>query len=423
MKVLVLGGSGREHVIVWKLSQSRHVDKIYCCPGNAGIAGIAECIDVSPNDLDALIDFVKYEWIDLTIASAEEPLLKGVVNLFERGGCRIWGPNKAAAQMRASRVFAKDLMRLYGIPTAEYKVFTSYLHAEDYVRLRGAPIIIKADRPSEGKDTFIVSTVEEAIDTLRLIMNDRVLGETGRQVTIEEALGGNEISFMMLTDGNTAVPLAVSRNYKQIFDGNKGPVTEGMGAYSPVPMITKELEAVIMGKIMRPVLKALNSEGIQYRGVLSADIVIDKGIPYAVELDCTFGDPEIQVVLPRLSADFMEIALAITDEKLSDVQNAIQWKQETSLCIVISSKGYPGTYQKGVPISGLDKANKMKDVIIFHAGTTYDDSNITVSKGKVVSVLATGVDIQDARTKAYRCAEGINFEGMYYRKDIGKEVS
>jgi phosphoribosylamine--glycine ligase len=188
-------------------------------------------------------------------------------------------------------------------------------------------------------------------------------------------------------------------------------------------MITKELEAVIMEKIMRPVLKALNSEGIQYRGVLSADVVIDKGIPYAVELDCTFGDPEIQAVLPRLRADFMEIALAVTDEKLSDVRDAIEWKQETSLCIVISSKGYPGTYQKGVPISGLDKANKMKDVMVFHAGTTYDDSNITVSKGKVVSVLATGVDIQDARTKAYRCAEGINFEGMYYRKDIGKEVS
>jgi phosphoribosylamine--glycine ligase len=423
VKVLVLGGSGREHAIVWKLSQSRHVDKIYCCPGNAGIAGIAECIDVSPKDIDALIDFVKYEWIDLTIASDEEPLLKGVVDLFEKGGCRIWGPNRAAAQIRASRVFVKDLMRLYGIPTSDYKVFTSYLHAEDYVRLRGAPVIIRADRPSEGQDTFFASTVEEAIDTLRLIMNDRVFGKTGRQVTIEETLGGDEISFMVFTDGNTVVPLAVTKNYKQVLDGDKGPITGGMGAYSPVPMITKNLEAVIMGKIMQPILKALNSEGIQYRGVLSADIVIDKSIPYVVELDCTFGDPEIQVVLPRLSADFMEIALAITDEKLSDVQNEIEWKQETSLCIVISSKGYPGTYQKGIPISGLDRANKMKDVMVFHAGTAYDDSNIIIAKGQVVSVLATGSDIQDARAKAYLGAEEINFEGIYYRKDIGKEGS
>ncbi len=423
MKVLVLGGSGREHAIVWKLSQSRHIDKIYCCPGNAGIAGIAECIDVNPHDSDALIDFVKYEWIDLTIASAEKPLLNGIVDLFEKGGCRILGPKRVAAQIRASRIFAKDLMKLYGIPTTKYKVFASYLHAEDYVKLRGAPVVIKADRPSEGKDTFTASTVEEAIDTLRLIMNDRVFGEAGRQVTIEEALGGTEISCMMLTDGKSVVPLAVTKNYKQIFNGDKGLTTEGMGAYSPVPMITKELEAVIMGKIMRPILKALNSEGIQYKGVLSADIVIDNGIPYAVELNCTFGDPGIQVLLPRLSADFMEIALAITDEKLADVLNAIEWKQETALCVVISSKGYPDTYQKGLSISGLDKASKMKDVMVFHAGTSYNNGDIIISGGKVVSVLATGVDIQGARAKAYQAAKEIYFEGMHYRKDIGEEVS
>jgi phosphoribosylamine--glycine ligase len=423
MKVLVLGGSGREHAIVWKLSQSRHIDKIYCCPGNAGIAGIAECIDVSPYDSDALIDFVKYEWIDLTIASAEAPLLRGIVDLFEKGGCRIWGPNRGAAQLGASRIFAKDLMRLYGIPTTEYKVFASYLHAEDYVRLRGAPVVIRADRPSEGRDTFVASTVEEAIDTLRLIMNDRVFGEAGRQVTIEEALGGDEISCMVFTDGKTVVPLAVTKNYKQIFNGDKGLTTEGMGAYSPVPIMTKKLEAVIMGKIMYPILKALNSEGIQYRGVLSADIVIDKGIPYAVELNCTFVDPEIQVLLPRLDADFMEIALAITEEKLSDVLNAIEWKQETALCVVISSKGYPDAYQKGLLISGLDKANKMKDVMVFHAGTAYNNGDIIISGEKVLSVLATGVDVRDARVKAYKAAEEIYFEGMHYRKDIGEEVS
>jgi phosphoribosylamine--glycine ligase len=422
VKVLVLGGGGREHAIVWKLSQSRHVDKIYCCPGNAGIAEIAECINVTPNDIDALIDFVKYDWIDLTIASAEEPIIEGIVNSFEKGGCRIFGPNRAAAQLRASRVFAKDLMRLYGVPTSEYKVFASYLQAEDYVRLRGAPVVIRADGHAEGNDTVIASTVEEAIDTLRLILNGRVLGEAGRQVIIEEVLEGYEISFMVFTDGKTVIPLAVSKNYKKIFDGDKGPITEGVGAYSPVPKITKKFETVILEKIIRPVLKALNSEGIQYRGILAADIVIDKDNLYAVGLDCTFGDPEIQVILPRLRTDFMEIALATADEKLSGLQNVIEWKQETSLCIVISSKEYTKAHQKGFPISGIDRANKLKDVTVFHAGTAYNNGGIITSEGKVVSVMATGVDIQDVRAKAYRAAEEIYFEGMHYRRDIGKEV-
>lgn len=419
MKVLVVGGGGKEHAIVWKLSQSRHVDRIYCCPGNAGISEIAECIDVSPYDFDALIDFVKYEWIDLTIVSTEEPLLKGVGDLFEKEGCKILGPNRAAAQLGASRVFAKDLMRLYGIPTAEYKVFTFYLHAEDYVRLKGTPLVIKADGPVEGDGTFEAFTVEEAIDALRLIMKDRVFGDAGKQVIIEEALKGEEISFMIFTDGKTFAPLAVSKNHKRIFDGDMGATTEGMGAYSPVPVITKQIETAIMGKIMRPLLKALNSEGIQYRGILSADILIDKGNPFVLELDCTFGDPEMQTVLPRLKTDFMEIALVIANERLSDIQNIIEWKQEASVCIVVSSRGYPSKYQKGLVISGLEKAKKMKDVIVFHAGTAYNNDDIVTSDGRVVSVSALGADIQDARAKAYRAVEEIFFEGMHYRKDIG----
>lgn len=419
MKVLVIGGGGTEHAIVWKLSQSRHVDRIYCSPGNAGIAEIAECIDASPHDFDALIDFVKYEWIDLTIVSAEEPLSSGIVNSFEKEGCKIFGPNRAAVQLRASRVFAKDLMRLYGIPTAEYKVFTFYLHAEDYVRLKGAPLVIKADGTAEGDGTFVAYTVDEAVDALRLIMKEKVFGEAGKQVIIEEALKGEEISFMIFTDGKTFVPLAVSRNYKRVFGGDMGPITQGMGAYSPVPVITKEIESVIMGKIMRPLLKALNSEGIRYRGILTADILIDRGNPYALELDCTFGDPEIQSVLPRLKTDFMEIALAITDERLSDIQNRIEWRQEASVCIVVSSGGYPGKYQKGFVISGLEKAKKMKDIVVFHTGTAYNNGDIITSDGRVISVSAIGAGIQDARAKAYRAVEEIFFEGMHYRKDIG----
>ncbi len=422
MKVLVIGGGGKEHAIVWKLSQSRHVDRIYCCPGNAGIAEIAECIDVSPHDFDALIDFVKYEWIDLTIVSAEEPLSSGIVDSFEKEGCRILGPNRAAVQLKASRVFAKDLMRLYGIPTAEYKVFTFYLHAEDYVRLKGTPLLIKTDGITDGNGTFVAFTVDEAIDALRLIMRESVFGDAGKQVIIEEALKGEEISFMIFTDGKSFVPLAVSRNHKRIFDGDMGPITQGMGAYSPVPVITKQIESVILGRIMRPMLKALNSEGIRYKGILSADILIDKGNPYVLEVDCTFGDPGIQAVLPRLKTDFMEIALVITEERLSDIQNIIEWRQEASMCIVVSSMGYPGKYQKGLVISGLEKAKKMKDVVVFHAGTAFNNGDIITSDGRVVSVSAIGADIQDARAKAYRAVEEIFFEGMHYRKDIGYNV-
>ncbi|MEW6162207.1 MAG: phosphoribosylamine--glycine ligase [Nitrospirota bacterium] len=420
MKVLVIGGGGKEHAIVWKLSQSRHVNRIYCCPGNAGIAEIAECIDVSPHDFDALIDFVKYEWIDLTIVGAEEPLSRGIVDSSEKEGCRILGPNSAAAQLGSSRVFAKDLMRLYRIPTAEYRVFTSYLHAEDYVRLKGTPVVIKADRPAEGNGTFVALTVEEAIDALRLIMKDRVFGDAGKRVIIEECLKGEEVSFMIFTDGKTIAPLAVSKNHKQIFDGDMGPNTEGMGAYSPVPIFTKELETVIMGKIMRLVLKAFNSEGIKYRGILSADILINKGKPYVLELNCTFGDPEIQTVLPRLRTDLMEIALAITDERLSDIQNVIEWRQESSVCVVVSSNGYPGKYQKGAVITGLEKVKKMKDVVVFHAGTAYNNNDIVTSDGRVISVSAIGAEIRDARAKAYRAVEEIYFEEMHYRKDIGE---
>ncbi|MDI6890850.1 MAG: phosphoribosylamine--glycine ligase [Thermodesulfovibrionales bacterium] len=419
MKVLVIGGGGKEHAIVWKLSQSRHVNRIYCCPGNAGIAEIAECIDVSPHDLDALIDFVKYEWIDLTIVGAEEPLSRGIVDSFEKEGCRILGPNRAATRVGTSRVFAKDLMRLYRIPTAEYRVFTSYLHAEDYVRLKGTPIVIKADRPTEGNGTFVSLTVEEAIDALRLIMKDRVFGDAGKRVIVEECLKGEEVSFMIFTDGKTIAPLAVSKNYKQIFDGDMGPNTEGMGAYSPVPIFTKELETVIMGKIMRLVLKAFNSEGIKYRGIFSADILINKGKPYVLELNCTFGDPEIQTVLPRLRTDLMEIALAITDERLSDIQNVIEWRQESSVCVVVSSNGYPGKYQKGAVITGLEKVKKMKDAVVFHAGTAYNNNDIVTSDRRVISVSAIGAEIKDARAKAYRAVEEIYFEGMHYRKDIG----
>lgn len=420
MKVLVVGSEGKEHAIVWKLSQSRHVDRIYCCPGNAGISEIAECIDVSPHDDDALVDFVKYEWIDLTIVSAKEPLSKGLVDSFEKGGCKVFGPNKVAAQLGSSRVFAKDFMRLCRIPTAEYKVFTSYLYAEDYVRLKGAPLVIRSDEPVEGCDTYVASTVEEAIDALKIIMKDRDFDNTNRRVIIEEELKGEEVSCMAFTDGNAFVPLSVSKKYRRTFDDDTGPVTEGMGAYSPVPAYTKELATLIMKKIFQPTLKVLISEGLKYKGVFSADILMKDGNPYVIGLDCTFFDPEIQAVFPRLKTDFMEIALAITDERLSDIQSLIEWRQDTSVCIVVSSRGYPGKSQKGFVISGLEKIKNMKDVLVFHTNTGYNNSKIVTLDGRVLSVSARGANIKDAREKAYRALKEINFEGMHYRKDIGE---
>jgi len=419
VKVLVIGGGGKEHAIVWKLFQSRHINRIYCCPGNAGIAEIAECIDVSPNDFLAIIDFVKYEWVDLTIVGHGEFFSKGIVDVFENEGCRVLGPGKTASRLGSSRVFAKDLMRLYRIPTAESKVFTSYLHAQDYVRLKGAPIVIKTERSSDENGVFIISRVEEAIDALRLIMKDRIFGEAGR-VIVEESIRGEMVSFIVVTDGKTIVPLTGLHKHKRIFNGDTGSSAVSMGAYSPSPILTKELETVIMEKIIRPTLKALNSEGMQYKGVLSADLIIDKGKPYVFEFNCSFGDLETQTILPRLKTDFMDISLAIIEERLSDID--MEWKQETSVCIVILSRGYSGKYDRGAAITGLDRIKAMKDVFVFHEGTSFNNEDIVTSCGRVISITATGADLQDAKIKAYSAVEKIHFDGIYYRKDIGNNI-
>jgi phosphoribosylamine--glycine ligase len=416
MKVLVIGGGGREHAIVWKLSQSKSVDKIYCCPGNAGIAEIAECIDVNQDDFRALLDFVKYEWIDLTIVGPEAPLSKGVVDLFEKEGRRILGPTKAAARLESSKVFSKDLMRSHGIPTADYKVFTSYLHAEEYIKVKGAPIVIKADGLAAGKGVFVVSSVDEAMDALRQIMKDRVFGEAGDRVLIEDCLRGEEASFMAFTDGKTIVPMVSSQDHKRIFDNDQGPNTGGMGAYSPAPVITEELQSIAMEKIMKPTVRALKAEGIKYKGILYAGLMIDKGKPYVLEYNCRFGDPETQPVLSRLQSDFMEVAMAVTDEKLSETR--VEWKKDPSVCVVLSSEGYPGKYRKGDAITGIDAANRLEGVHVFHAGTAFRDSDTVTSGGRVLGVTATGSTVAEAKKRAYEAVEKIHFRGMHYRKDI-----
>lgn len=420
MKVLVIGSGGREHAIVWKLSQSRHVDKIYCATGNAGIAEIAECIDVDMSNFDALLDLVRYEWIDLTIVGPEDPLSRGIVDAFEKEGRRILGPTKAAAQLESSKVFAKEFMKKYRIPTAEYKVFTSYLHAEDYVRMKGAPIVIKADGLAAGKGVIVASTVDEAIDALRLIMKDRAFGNAGNKVIVEACLKGEEASFMVFTDGKTIVPMVSSQDHKRVFDGDKGPNTGGMGAYSPAPVITKELESVVMDTIMRPTIEGLRSEGIKYKGILYAGLMIDNGQPNVLEFNCRLGDPETQPVLLRLDTDLVDIFMAIADEKLSDVN--IEWKDEASVCVVLASRGYPGKYEKGKIISGLNDAKEMDDVVVFHAGTSFNNNEIVTNGGRVLGVTALGKGIKDAKERAYEAIKKIHFEGMHYRSDIADKA-
>ncbi len=416
MKVLVIGGGGREHAICWALSRSRSVDKIFCAPGNAGISSIAECIDIKPTDFGALLDFVKYEWIELTIVGPEVPLSMGIADAFEKEGRRIVGPTRAAAQLESSKAFAKDFMRRHGIPTAAYNTFTSYTQAEDYIRLKGGPMVIKADGLAAGKGVIMAQTYDEAIDAIRMILKDRAFGEAGERVVIEECLTGEEASFIAFTDGHKIVPMASSQDHKRIFDRDEGPNTGGMGAYSPAPVVTPALETEIMERIMYPVLRGMRNDGIVYKGALYAGVMVKDGKPSVLEFNCRLGDPETQPILARLETDFVDLCLAVTDGKLAELE--LKWRQEAAVCVVMAAAGYPGEYKKGIPIEGLDAASSMQDVVVFHAGTGYRDGKIVTAGGRVLGVTALGEDIAAAKARAYEAVGKIRFEGAQYRRDI-----
>ncbi|GAB4389406.1 MAG: phosphoribosylamine--glycine ligase [Thermodesulfovibrionales bacterium] len=392
------------------------MDKIFCAPGNAGISALAECIDIKATDFDALVDFVKYEWVDLTVVGPEEPLSRGIVDAFEKEGRRILGPTAAGARLESSKVFAKDFMRRYGIPSAEYKVFSSYIQAEDYVKLKGAPIVVKADGLAAGKGVFVCASVDEAVKALRLVMKEKAFGEAGNRVVVEECLEGEEASFMAFTDGETIAPVETSQDHKRAFDGDEGPNTGGMGAYSPAPVITPELRAAVMKKVMLPTIRGLKAEGIRYRGVIYAGLMIKDGEPQVLEFNCRLGDPETQPVLARLQSDLAELAVATADGKLAGVRP--QWRKEAAVCVVLASGGYPGGYQKGKPIRGLKEAGAMEDVVVFHAGTAFGGDEVVTSGGRVLGVTALGADIRAAKERAYEAVRRISFEGMHYRKDI-----
>ncbi len=420
MKVLVVGGGGREHALVWKIAQSPKVSKLYCAPGNAGISKQATLVPIKANDLNGLLEFALKEKVDLTVVGPEEPLTRGIVDLFESRGLSIFGSSKKAAEIEGSKAFAKEMMKKYHIPTAFYEIFSDREEAVKYVRKQGAPVVIKADGLAGGKGVMICKTVEQAIQSIDMIMVEKVFGEAGNQVVIEEYLTGEEASYIAFTDGNSILPLASSQDHKPIFDGDQGPNTGGMGAYSPAPVVTEEVNERIMEKILRPIIKGMAEEGRPYKGVLYAGLMIHEGQPKVLEFNARFGDPETQPALVRMKDDMVPILEACMNGTLSHCK--IEWDKRASVCVVMSSKGYPGDYEKGKVIEGLEEVSCMEDIFVFHAGTEIKEGRMVTSGGRVLGVTGLGKDIPEAIERTYQAVKKIYWEGVHYRTDIGKKA-
>jgi len=416
MKVLVVGGGGREHSLVWKIAQSPKVKKIYAAPGNAGISRLAECIPIQPTQIDNLVDFAERYEIDLTVVGPEAPLVAGIVDRFQTRGLRIFGPSKQAARLEGSKAFAKELMREYGIPTAQFRVFNSPTKAISYIREKGAPIVVKADGLAAGKGSIVAMTEEEASEAVEKILVKRAFGEAGEKVVIEEYLQGEEASVLALTDGETIVPLVPSQDHKRALDGDQGPNTGGMGAYAPAPVITEKLMQQITREILQPTVKAMADRGVIYKGVLYAGLIMTAEGPKVLEFNCRFGDPETQAQLPLMKTDLVDLLLAICNRKLKDVP--IQEEKKAAVCVVMASEGYPGAYEKGQEITGLKQAEEMEGVVVFHAGTKLERRKVVTNGGRVLGVTAVGDDISAAVSRAYQAVEKIKFHGAHYRRDI-----
>jgi len=420
MKVLVIGSGGREHAIVWKLLQSKKVKKIYCAPGNAGIKAIAECVDINASDIPALLTFAEKNRIDLSVVGPEDPLAKGITETFSRAGLRIWGPSKEAAMIEGSKLFSKRLMEKYNIPTGYFKGFIDPEMALEYIREKGAPIVIKADGLAAGKGVFVAQTIEQAFEAVDNIMVKKAFGNAGDHLLVEEFLCGEEASFLVFTDGKHITPLPTSQDHKAIYDGDKGPNTGGMGAYSPAPVIDKAMHKTIMETIMRPTVKAMEKEGYPYKGVLYAGLMITKDGPKVLEFNARFGDPEAQPLLMLLKTDLIDILEACIDGELDKI--SIEWHDGATVCVVMANKGYPGQYDKGQIIKGLEKVSNMDGTVAFHAGTSLKDKDIIATGGRVLGVTAKGADIKEAIDNVYKAVSKITWDGAYFRKDIGKKA-
>ncbi len=420
MKVLVVGSGGREHALVWKIAQSPNVKRIFCAPGNAGISEQATIVPIKASDLKGLLEFALEERIDLTVVGPEDPLTRGIVDLFESKGLFIFGANRKAAEIEGSKAFAKEIMKKYYIPTAVCEIFHQRDDAVKYIREIGAPVVVKADGLAAGKGVIICKTVEDAIQSVDEIMIKKIFGEAGHRVVIEEYLVGEEASYIAFTDGKAILPLASSQDHKAIFDGDQGPNTGGMGAYSPAPVITEEVHERIIEKILRPIIYGLAEEGRPYKGVLYAGLMIHEGHPKVLEFNARFGDPETQPLLMRMKGDIVSILEACMKGTLS--QHRIEWDHRSSVCVVMASKGYPGNYEKGKVITGLKEVSQMESVFVFHAGTAVQEGGVITNGGRVLGVTGLGEDIPRAIEKTYDAVKKISWEGAYYRTDIGQKA-
>ena len=417
MKVLIIGGGGREHAIIWKLSQSAKVDKIYCAPGNGGIMDLAECVDIPVMDFEKQIQFAKEKGIDLTVVAPDDPLAAGAVDAFEAAGLRAFGPNKAAAIIEGSKAFSKDLMKKYHIPTAEYEVFSKSSDAIAYVEAKNQfPIVVKADGLALGKGVIIAQNADEAKGAIREIMDDRVFGNAGGKVVIEEFLTGPEVSVLAFTDGKTVKPMVSAQDHKRVYDHDMGPNTGGMGTFSPSRIYTEDLAKECMETIFLPTMHAMNQEGRTFKGVLYFGLMKTQHGVKVIEYNCRFGDPETQVVLPRLKSDLFDIFNAVIDERLDEIE--IEWEDNAAVCVVMASGGYPKAYQKGYPIEGIKEA-EAAGAMVFHAGTTCKDGTYYTNGGRVLGVTAIGKNLDAAIAKAYQLVPMISFRDAHYRKDIG----
>lgn len=421
MNILVVGGGGREHALVMKLAESKKTDKIYCAPGNGGISRYAECRPVKATDIDGMVALAKEIKADLVVVAPDDPLVLGMVDALNAEGFRTFGPDKSAAIIEGSKVFSKNLMKKYNIPTAKYEVFDNAEKALEYIKSENTfPTVIKADGLALGKGVIIAQNMEEATDAVHSIMEDKIFGESGANVVIEEFLTGPEVSVLCFTDGKTIKPMVSSMDHKRALDGDKGLNTGGMGTVSPNPYYTAEVAEECMKTIFRPTIDAMVKENRKFKGCLYFGLMVTPNGVKVIEYNCRFGDPETQVVLPVLDTDIVDIMEAIYDEKLDEID--IKWKDEACACVVMASGGYPKKYATGLEISGLDNSGQVENAFVYHAGTKFEDGKFLTAGGRVLGVTATGENLEKALEKAYEAVGKINFENAHYRKDIGKKA-
>ena len=421
MKVLVVGSGGREHAVIRALSKNKSIDEIVCAPGNGGIASLAKCVNIGATDVDGMVDYAKNNGVDFCVVTPDDPLALGMVDAMEAAGIPSFGPNRKAAQIEASKVFAKGLMKKYGIPTAAYEVFTDPADVLAYLQKRNTwPAVIKADGLALGKGVLIAQNEEEAKAAVRELMVDKKFGASGNEVVVEEFMEGPEVSVLSFTDGHVIVPMVSSMDHKRADDGDKGLNTGGMGTIAPSPVYTPEVAKECMEKIFVPTMHAMNKEGRTFKGVLYFGLMLTKDGPKVVEYNCRFGDPETQVVLPLLKSDLFTIMRAVHDEKLADLD--IEWSDEAAACIMEASGGYPESYKKGYEIHGLDENGQHPGVYVYHSGTKKENGKFYTNGGRVLGIMATGSDLKEALAKAYAAVDEIGFENMHYRHDIGRKV-